>query len=1030
MPHLEPSYLRYIYDGLDKGELHPDNAAALPDGLTGLYEASFEESKPARERQKLLETFAVWALLKKEVSSQFVAEILEVPTQEIIDFIATYSNWFTSPESGKYQLYHERLKLYLLQKLSEQEIATLHTKLIIRLEQAIAEQNIDEFEIYGLEFLSVHYFTTAIITGDSKKLIGLSYDQNHWQRQLKLSKEFEWTKKGLKQVMTWASKYNDEEVIECGLQMVDLHHQEQNDAPQIIALVAEGDIDTALKRIEAFSGNDKEGLQRKFILYMLCLMELTLLESKDKSFRKEAIEKILKHFDGNIFQDYNFLQWNYLFSSYLFHEMICEWIYLEIDISFLHRYEINFFYTSSDYIKNHNKNKIAILWKFGNQISDDLNLREFSSFLSQYGEYEKSFRIIKKIVSPSKRANAIEEIANAFIKRNNLLKATEIADLIQIDDNRNSIYKKVSIAHVKNEDLSKGIDILKLINDDKIYFETISEISYILTNIKKYNEAKKIIHTIHNKFERKLLKIKNLIILSENENSNIWDLNIEKSVNYLLKIKDSNKFQIYFQELIIGTIRFSEINNAVFLLNLLPDGNLKENYLLTIISELITKNKSDDWKILMSEIFDKEKTSDILKDFTSEFENKLRLNNIINQLINFKKYDDAYNTIMLLKDSDLFINLLAKLLSDYYRYNMVLKINDILENKIMNSEKIILSIETSNNLIKTKHNSLAINVLELAVKETKYEKNTVLKDMYLGKIAEKYAEIGKYEKSLTTTKHQVDRMSKFNTIKKILVIAVKDENVLMFNSLMFEFLKLGFGLEDENLKSIFLEDIALKLLKENNTEDVKKIANSIPYFYSKAKVKSHISIQLAKNGLFEDAIKYSENIKIYMKTNKPKSNDFENYTIFEQEIILKIETLLEIYKISYINRKFNINTDIKILLEILIADIDNAEKRKLYIDKLKAITSENINILDEIANKYSKTKEKEIFVSDVRNEILNIIYSKKKKKINIFLKLEEVLNLVAIDSLFIRNVSEEKIQRYNRTLNIQWAIDIKNQLRN
>jgi hypothetical protein len=30
---LEPTYLRYIYDGLLKGSIHPENAAELPDGL-------------------------------------------------------------------------------------------------------------------------------------------------------------------------------------------------------------------------------------------------------------------------------------------------------------------------------------------------------------------------------------------------------------------------------------------------------------------------------------------------------------------------------------------------------------------------------------------------------------------------------------------------------------------------------------------------------------------------------------------------------------------------------------------------------------------------------------------------------------------------------------------------------------------------------------------------------------------------------------------------------------------------------------
>jgi hypothetical protein len=38
MSNLEPSYLRYIYDGLVNGSIHPENAAELPEGLIGMYE--------------------------------------------------------------------------------------------------------------------------------------------------------------------------------------------------------------------------------------------------------------------------------------------------------------------------------------------------------------------------------------------------------------------------------------------------------------------------------------------------------------------------------------------------------------------------------------------------------------------------------------------------------------------------------------------------------------------------------------------------------------------------------------------------------------------------------------------------------------------------------------------------------------------------------------------------------------------------------------------------------------------------------
>jgi hypothetical protein len=325
MPHLEPTYLRYIYDGLIKGSIHPENAAELPDGLIGMYDEAFDERTSVVERQKLLQRFAIWALLKKEVSAAFVAEILGETEDEIQEFISTYSAWFNSPESGKYQLYHERLKVYLLQKLSEGEVHTLHEKLIARLENAIEAQKADEFEWYGLEFLTSHLSIAAMLNGDGKKLIDLAYSQTHWQRQLKISKGYSWTKNSIQEVMAWASKYNDDEVIECGLQMVVLHHQEQNAAPQIVAMIAEGDFDAALKRIEQFGGNDKEGLQRKFILYMLCLMELTFLDSIDNPYRKEGVAKLLKHFDEQLPVDHSVLNWGDFFSSKIVFQ-ISKWL--------------------------------------------------------------------------------------------------------------------------------------------------------------------------------------------------------------------------------------------------------------------------------------------------------------------------------------------------------------------------------------------------------------------------------------------------------------------------------------------------------------------------------------------------------------------------------------------------------------------------------------------------------------------------------------------------------------------------------
>jgi hypothetical protein len=314
----DPTYLRTIHDGLLSGAIHKDNASTLPIGLIGIYEEALPPASNVNERKKFLEFFAVWALLKKEVSAAFVVPVLKGWTEEqVLDYISKYSKWFNSPMSGKYVLYHERLRSFSIQKISQRHFDKCNESIIQNCQAALQAKSGDEWERYALEHLSTHLLIQAMKSGHAKALKALVYRTAHWNRQVEISKGFEWSKRMLNDMMLWASKFDKDEVIECLLNKVDLHHLEQNDAIRIVELVEQNDVETALLRIEAFGGNDEEGLQRKFILYMLCFMELTLLDSKDKPFRKEAIEKLLKHLDGNLPVDHSVLNWNDFFPSYL-----------------------------------------------------------------------------------------------------------------------------------------------------------------------------------------------------------------------------------------------------------------------------------------------------------------------------------------------------------------------------------------------------------------------------------------------------------------------------------------------------------------------------------------------------------------------------------------------------------------------------------------------------------------------------------------------------------------------------------------
>ena len=62
----------------------------------------------------------------------FVSEILQLVETEVFVLVGIYSSWFNSYESGKYNLYHERLRIYFLQKLGEKEVQRLNQRIIYR----------------------------------------------------------------------------------------------------------------------------------------------------------------------------------------------------------------------------------------------------------------------------------------------------------------------------------------------------------------------------------------------------------------------------------------------------------------------------------------------------------------------------------------------------------------------------------------------------------------------------------------------------------------------------------------------------------------------------------------------------------------------------------------------------------------------------------------------------------------------------------------------------------------------------------
>jgi len=329
-----PLYLKLLCDAIEQGSIALNDIQALPEKIDEYYKAILDRyAADAVDGDALLSALYTFAAAKDYLTMAHVGLINRLGEGALQRIGSTlkevlYENPLTEAVLD-YQLFHESFREYLIEKNYKQVNDAAERIIDFCRDWKDLEGSWEQR--YALEFLSAHL-------SESKKeeraeaLIRLMYDKDYVETQQKVLKQFEGSNALYSHALKKARVLKrEEDMLEAALCLVDLKYAEANDAPQVVAMVTDGDIDHALKRIVTFGGNDKEGLQRKFILYMLCIMELTILDSKDKPFRKSAIEKLLNHLDENIRIDHSILVWNDFFPSYLIFLMACEWADMGLD---------------------------------------------------------------------------------------------------------------------------------------------------------------------------------------------------------------------------------------------------------------------------------------------------------------------------------------------------------------------------------------------------------------------------------------------------------------------------------------------------------------------------------------------------------------------------------------------------------------------------------------------------------------------------------------------------------------------------
>lgn len=674
MPNLEPTYLRYIYDGLVKGNIHPENAAELPEGLIGLYEEVFDERTSVVERQKLLLRFAIWALLKKEVSAAFVADVLGESGDDIQEFISTFSAWFNSPERGKYQLYHERLKVYLLQKLSEQELQVLHEQLISRLEQAIEEQKADEFERYGLEFLGGHFLRTSQIGFNYVRLNNFVNSEKIWSRQFELSNSYNFCLKTLEiGIQESARRKQDYNSILSIVNYYKIILKDSNSSKEILTLFKKAEFKLALLRVQDWD------IERQFKMYLLMLNELTLGDLKEAIFKEEACELILENIEKTP-ADLSILDWTKFFPEAAVYMISIELKALRL---------------SSDSI-----------WLRGN-----VCLKNFSKI--EIRDINEVHKIANQVTDNFDKSKAFLEIATWFCYQKQLQKAIDSTQNISDEWIKSKAFFQIIITFRSLITLNETKSLIKKISNDFVRLDCFLELSsqYLKENRQLSNyfleEAKSIVDN-YDELKFKCMALTSIVKALLQQNKLIESVELQNLIFIYSKDlrqdefnNDKSEVQITLAQTIII---YGDFKTGFNLLKDLFTNSESIDYLIfnAYINTAIELIKINKFEIANKLIFESEK---YVNHINSDWKRESLYFSLSRLFFLKKEFKKSLKYLKLIKDCEERNTAFCDAAEFYFLNNNLVEFKGVLLSSLDNDTKIVFSLNENNYINFLFHNN-------------------------------------------------------------------------------------------------------------------------------------------------------------------------------------------------------------------------------------------------------------------------------------------------------------------------------------
>ncbi len=1000
MPNLEPTYLRYVYDSLNKGSLNAENAAALPRGFIGLYEQEFTQKTPVDKRKKVLNKLVLWALFKGPVSANFAAAVLELEEEQMKDFVDTYSSWFNSPESGKYQLYHERLRVYLLQKLKAEEIQSLNEKLISFLEDAIKQAKGKEDEYYALAHLHQHMVLESQLGNHYERLHSYVNQESLWKRQIQLSKGYAWSQNAVQQGIKEGARRNHEmNTIRSTVNSVKLMTQEQNSAEDILNLLNEGDFQAALKRAESWEG------ERQFKLYLLFIHELTIGTIKEADFRKEACKAVLEAIDQTP-EDHSVLDWCKFYPElavYKYHE---ELLKMKLDVmviwkrgvfnlsELINRVDINIFtlktlaceITDADSKsiifaniskilvglgkKNESQEAMKESLKLASEINNDYSqsktYREISKVLMEQGKMKESLKLASELSDDWDYSGTFRELSKILMKlgkteesQEAMKESLKVASEITHARSKSLAYSEISKILMEQgkmkesqESMKKSLKVASEITDTRSKSEAYSVISKVLMEQGKMKESLKVASEITDDYDKSAAYreiSKALIEQGKKEES-------QEAIKESLKAASEITHARY------KSVAYSEISKI-----LMEQGKMKESQKAMKKSQKVASELNDDYdksiayreisKVLI-EIGQTPKSLRLIKLIPRE---RLRDKSYSEIAVLFMKQGKMKESIQIASGiktkgikSEAFFQLSNLLISRFQIYDfkrvMIISLNfyKLMKNNFGTTQLIC------KDLIKSGEYEKSIRIASEVASSS--EKDVVFLEIAIGlmkqgEIEESKAIISKIAKSFQKVKAYIQLSEVFMKSGKVKdsKIMLRDAKFLLSNPKKQRYKNKGYNL------------IAQCLMKRGEIKESLKVASEITDGYEKSKAESELSIIRFAQGEEKQSLLWASKIK----------NDYLRIETYSQISKLlsdkgkKVDSIIIMEKcLDYFNEIKSSHTKFKALIQISKVLMDIGEKEK------------SLQVVSKIIDNWERDKAFQTTATGYRSNPFNLAYRK------------------------------------------------------